>query len=105
MGTGCQLYIYYAVDARCAPQAINLAQGLLAELMQQHAGLQCRLLRRPDNQDPSQDGRVTLMEVHARDSHAAGIDASLAQAIEQTMAALSAYLHGPRQVERFVQAY
>lgn len=94
-----QLFIYYRLPPAQWPALREAALGAQSELRKCHPGLCTRLFHR-DEAD-----RLTVMEVYAMaaEAAAAGVDAALAQRIEDVMtAALAPWLVGaPRHLEFF----
>ena len=93
-----ELYVYYRVRTADAAAARRDIEALQEGLRATHAGLEARLLRRPQ----ASDGLETWMEVYARPSDAAGVSEALQADIEARAAGCRTHLEGPRHVEVFV---
>ena len=93
-----ELYVYYRVPEAAAAAAQRDIEALQAELRRVHAGLDARLLRRPD----ASNGLQTWMEIYARPTHPRGVDEALQAAIEARAEAHRRHLEGPRHVEVFI---
>ena len=93
-----ELYVYYRVREADAAAAQRDIERLHDELRAAHAGLQVRLLRRPN----ASDGLQTWMETYARPADPRGVDETLQADIERCAERHRAHLEGPRHVEVFV---
>ena len=95
------LFVYYKVPAdnlAAVTAAMHFTQG---RLRAEYPGLMAELWRRPQGDDAADQtsSLVTVMETYQRPG---GIDASLAQTIEQAAAtALAGHLRSPRHTELF----
>ena len=95
-----QLYVYYRVARAQETESVAAAHALQRELVAQHPGLRCSVLRRADGSTVGPAEDVTLMEVYA---HAGGIGVALAAAIERAaQARLGHLVQGVRHIEVFV---
>lgn len=94
-----ELFIYYRVPQVAAAAARAAVTAGQAALRARHPGLVTRLLRRPDEADPTQPG--TWMETYALPVAAAGVDEAVEASIEGAMAPLRRLIDGPRHVEVF----
>lgn len=93
-----ELFIYWRVQARLLPAAVQAMTRFQDDLRGRQPGLQARLLRRVD----ANDTQATLMESYAA---AGGIDATLHQAIVvQGAQAAAPWCQGARHVEVFEPA-
>jgi hypothetical protein len=96
-----ELFIYYRIDAAHSVSIMPLVLAAQARLRSRHAGLQTRLLRRPEAENHLQ----TWMETYAfaagpsTDTH---LGAAVQADIEAEMSALAPWLAGPRHVEVFI---
>lgn len=91
-----ELYVYYRAPAEsqaALEQAVDAAQRALVA---GHAGLEARLLRRPE----AANGQATWMEIYR---HPQGIDRALEARIEAALqAVLKDYGAVARHAERFI---
>lgn len=86
------LYVYYRVAEAGLEPTVLAVRAMQSRLLRTNAGLQARLLRRPE----TQDGQVTLMETYA------GIaPETLAAALHAELAGTAAALPRPRHDEWF----
>ena len=92
-----ELYIYYRVNPRDEGAALQAAAAMQHGLVERHAGLQARLLRRPV---AAADGLQTWMETYALPG--LGVNSALEHEIAQAASAWAAYISGPRHCEVFV---
>jgi len=93
-----ELYVYYRVREADAAAAQRDIESLHAELRRGYAGLEARLLRRPE----SSDGLQTWMAIYARPTHPQGVDESVQADIEARAGQRAVHVDGPRHVEVFV---
>ena len=94
-----ELFIYYRTSPASAAELQSRVAALQDRLRQGHAGLQARLLRRPE---VDRGGLVTWMETYAMDpTHAGGVNDVLEAAIDAAARELIPLLVGPRHIERF----
>jgi len=93
-----ELFVYYRVPEAKAVAAQRGIEALQAELRAAHAGLEARLLRRPE----ASNGVQTWMEIYRRPGHALGIDEVLQTDIEARAARHAPHFEGVRHVEVFV---
>ena len=91
-----ELYVYYRVNAGDESAALQAASAMQQALRGRHAGLQARLLRRPE---PAPDGRQTWMETYALPG--VGVNSALEREIGEAASAWAAYISGPRHCEVF----
>jgi hypothetical protein len=94
-----ELFIYYRSPQEMAARVAALAGEFQAALVARHAGLQARLLRRPE---PA-DGMHTWMETYSMNSMTSpeGVNADLEREIAQAARVLAPCLTGPRHIEVF----
>ena len=92
-----ELYVYYRVAPADAAAAETGVLTLQRRLREEHAGLQARLLRRPE----LHNGFETWMETYSCNGQG-GVTPAQQAAIESAAAALSACIAGPRHTEVFI---
>ena len=92
-----ELYVYYRVAPADAAAAEATVLTLQRRLRDEHAGLQARLLRRPE----LHNGFETWMETYSRTGQG-GVTPALQAVIENAAAPLSACIDGPRHTEVFI---
>lgn len=92
-----ELYIYYRVNHRDESAALRAAAAMQQTLRERHAGLQARLLRRPE---AAADGQQTWMETYALPG--TGVNTALEREIDAAAVTWAAYISGPRHCEVFV---
>jgi hypothetical protein len=92
-----ELFIYYRSPEDQAAEVLRRVRRFQAALVERHAGLMTRLLRRPD----SIDGAHTWMETYSMDTMHDGVDTALQQEIETAAACLRGCISGERHTEVF----
>jgi hypothetical protein len=92
-----ELFVYYRIHRDQAAAAKGQVRLLQAALRARHAGLQTRLLRRPETIDDLQ----TWMECYAAPAVPGGISGCVQADIEAAAAALTPWVEGVRHVELF----
>jgi hypothetical protein len=94
-----ELFIYYRATVDCADALQAAVLAMQSGLQSRHAGLQARLLRRPE---PA-DGLHTWMETYALPLSPEGVCDALRQEIETAaLSLLAPWVQGPRHTEVFV---
>jgi hypothetical protein len=99
-----ELFIYYRIDARRAPCALEAAQAMQQGLRDKHPQLAARLWRRPDEPGSSPTDETptqqTWMETYSFAD--TGVTPELQAEIEEAAAGLLPFIVGSRHTEVFV---